>query len=103
MNKEILGNLLRDALNPEFLEIDDRTEAHSGHASSGDGGHYEVRIVSSRFAGLAPLARHRLVNTVTDPVRQELHALSIKAYSPEEFAAQNPPKTPRPTIALNVL
>ena len=103
MNKEILGNLLRDALNPEFLEIDDRTEAHSSHASSGDGGHYEVRIVSSRFAGLAPLARHRLVNTATDPVRQEIHALSIKAYSPEEFAAQNPPKTPRPTIALNVL
>ena len=103
MNKEILGNLLRDALNPEFLEIDDRTEAHSGHASSGDGGHYEVRVVSSQFAGLTPLARHRLVNTVTDPVRQEIHALSIKAYSPEEFAAQNQPKTPRPTIALNVL
>jgi BolA protein len=103
MNKEILGNLLREALNPEFLEIDDRTEAHSGHASSGDGGHYELRIVSSQFVGLAPLARHRLVNTATDPVRQEIHALSIKAYSPEEFAAQNQPKTPRPTIALNVL
>ena len=103
MNKEILGNLLRDALNPEFLEINDRTKSHSGHASSGGGGHYEVRIVSSRFAGLPPLARHRLVNTVTDPLRQEIHALTIKAYSPEEFAAQNQSKTQRPAIALNVL
>ena len=103
MNKEVLEELLRNALSPEFLEIEDRTEAHSGHASSGGGGHYAVRIVSSRFEGLAPLARHRLVNTATDPVRQEIHALTVKAYTPEEFAARNQSPAGRPAIPLNVL
>ena len=103
MNKEILEELLRNALNPEFLEVEDRTEAHSGHASSGGGGHYAVRIVSGRFEGLAPLARHRLVNTATDSVRQEIHALTVKTYTPTEFAAQNQSPTGRPAIPLNVL
>ncbi len=67
MNKEILGNLLRDALSPEFLEINDRTESHSGHASSGGGGHYEVSIVSSQFAGLAHW--HVTVWSIRPPTR----------------------------------
>ncbi|PKY10213.1 BolA family transcriptional regulator [Acidithiobacillus marinus] len=101
MNKQQLEQLLEDALHPEFMEVKDRTEAHSEHEQSDGGGHYELRIVCAQFAGMAPLARHRLVNAATESVRDQMHALAVKAYTPEEFAALNQPKAPRRTISLN--
>jgi BolA family transcriptional regulator, general stress-responsive regulator len=68
---------------PEALEIEviDDSEAHAGHAgAAGGAGHYRVRIVSPRFEGLAPLARHRLVyHAVSDWMPERIHALSIDA------------------------
>lgn len=101
MNKQVLEQLIEDALHPELLEIRDRSEAHSSHEQSDGGGHYELRIVCHQFEGMAPLARHRLVNAATESVREKIHALAVKAYTPEEFAALNKPKTQRPTISLN--
>ena len=46
MNKELIENAVRAALEPQELQIRDRSEAHAGHAGGGDGGHYELRIVS---------------------------------------------------------
>jgi BolA protein len=42
-----------------------------------------VRIRSARFAGLAPVARHRLVyDALGDWMRQGIHALAIDARAP---------------------
>src|SRR3546814_5373589 len=50
------------AFTPTFLQIDDDSHLHAGHAGARSGrGHYRVEIVSTRFAGLALLARHRAV------------------------------------------
>jgi BolA protein len=75
------------ALAPESLELTDESGQHVGHpgARSG-GGHYRLTIVSPRFRGLAPLARHRLVYAALGPLMQgPIHALAITAYAPEEF------------------
>jgi stress-induced morphogen len=46
--------------------------------------------VSTRFIGLGALQRHRLVNSVLAPLWQsDLHAVSITAQSPDEFAAHS--------------
>ncbi len=103
MNKDILSKLLEEALHPEFLEVMDRTKAHSEHEQSDGGGHYEVRIVCAEFVGMPSLARHRLINEATASVREAIHALAVKAYTPEEFAALNQPKKSRPAIALKTL
>lgn len=75
------------ALSPESMEILDESAKHAGHeGAKGGGGHYWLTIVSSRFAGLATLARHRLVyETLGDMMHKEIHALSIKAYTPNEI------------------
>ena len=47
--------------------------------------HFAVFIVSSRFAGLKPLERHRLVYAAAAPLLPgRIHALQINALTPEE-------------------
>ena len=73
-------------LGAEFVEVDDQTHLHAGHSGAVAGGsHFEVVVISKAFEGLATLARHRLVyQAVGDAMTQDIHALSIKAYTPGE-------------------
>jgi acid stress-induced BolA-like protein IbaG/YrbA len=55
----------------------------------GDGAHFEAVVVSPRFAGLPRVRQHQLVYAALgDRMREEIHALSMKTYSPEEWAAR---------------
>ena len=74
-------------LEPEKIEIVDESARHAGHegAKSG-GGHYLLTIVSRRFSGKSALARHRMVYTaLQEMMHKNIHALSVKAYTPEEI------------------
>lgn len=75
------------SLKPSSLEIIDQSHRHAGHAGARDGrGHFDVRVVSELFKGKLPLARHRLVfAAVGNLMETDIHALSIKALSPDEL------------------
>lgn len=78
---------LRAALAPDVLEIVDESAAHAGHAGAREGGHFTIRIVSPAFAGKTLIQRHRLVHAaVADLMRRDIHALSIKAQTPDEVS-----------------
>ncbi len=52
----------------------------------GDGQHFNAVIVSDAFAGKRLIARHQLVYAALgDRMRAEIHALSMKTLTPEEF------------------
>jgi len=54
---------------------------------SDDNTHFEARLIGPEFAGLKPLARHQLVyRALGARMGQEIHALSIEAFTPEEWA-----------------
>ena len=57
---------------------------------TGDGSHFAAVVVSPLFAGLTPIKRERLVmETVREQVASgELHALSVKAMTPEQWAVR---------------
>ena len=75
-------------LAPVQLDIKDDSARHAGHAGAKSGGHYVVRIVSARFAGLGVMQRHRLVyDAAGDLMQNGIHALSITARTPEEMQA----------------
>jgi BolA protein len=79
---------LQQSLAPAVLELSDDSALHAGHpgAASG-GGHYSVKIVSSRFEGLRLVMRHRLVyDSVHDMMHTEIHALAITALAPSEIS-----------------
>ncbi|WP_308418652.1 BolA family protein [Chitinimonas arctica] len=73
---------------PLVLELRDDSGKHVGHAGAASGGgHFQLRIVSERFAGLKPVARHRLVyETLGELMRRDIHALAIDARAPGEDA-----------------
>jgi BolA protein len=83
---DMLRTRLTEALEPTRLEIIDQSAAHAGHeGAKGGGGHYVVTIASAAFAGLPLLKRHRLVYAaVGEAMKDEIHALSIRAYAPDE-------------------
>ena len=53
---------------------------------SGDGRHFEATVISDQFEGQSLLQRHRMVNAAVEKQisNDELHALSIKAYTPQQ-------------------
>jgi len=83
-----IDSVLRTALAPlQHLEVINESHLHAGHAGAGEGSHFRVKIVSAQLAGLARVARHRLVyDALRDVIPQGVHALAIEARSPAEVA-----------------
>jgi acid stress-induced BolA-like protein IbaG/YrbA len=56
---------------------------------SDDNTHYEAIVVAREFEGKRSLARHQLIyKTLGKLMGNEIHALSIRAYTPEEWQQQ---------------
>jgi len=52
----------------------------------GDGQHFTAVIVSDAFSGKRLIQRHQIVYAALgDRMREEIHALSMKTLTPEEF------------------
>ena len=60
-----------------------------GHVE-GDGRHWDATVVTSAFEGLRPIQRHQKVyGTLGDKMaNDEVHALSMKTFTPDEWKAQ---------------
>ena len=55
----------------------------------GDGQHFEAVIVSPAFTGQSMVQQHQTVyRALGDRMHEEIHALSMKTYTPEQWAAQ---------------
>ncbi|NLD67691.1 MAG: BolA/IbaG family iron-sulfur metabolism protein [Limnobacter sp.] len=55
---------------------------------SGDGRHFEALIVSPAFEGKRAVQRHQIVyQALGDRMREEVHALSMKTLTPDEYAS----------------
>jgi len=83
---ERMRERLAAALAPTLCEIEDESHRHAGHAGAASGGgHYRLRLVSTRFSGLSPLARHRLVyDSLAALMTREIHALTMTLLAPED-------------------
>jgi acid stress-induced BolA-like protein IbaG/YrbA len=78
MNPEQVADLIRTGLPGADI-----------HVESPDNTHFAARVVASEFAGLRSIARHQLIyRALGEPMGREIHALSIDALTPEEWAAR---------------
>jgi BolA protein len=88
----IIREKLTEGLAPRRLEIEDDSWRHAGHhhdggmdATPGGESHFNLVIVSDAFQGLSRLARQRAVNALLkEELAGPIHALSIKALTPQE-------------------
>ncbi len=77
-----------DALTPSKLLVFDNSHLHIGHLGAKDGGgHFAVEIISSQFAGLNRIKRHRLVYQQVSALFKSgaIHALEVQAHTPDEI------------------
>lgn len=67
--------------------IQGRLERATVRVQSDDNTHFSALVVADEFEGKRQLARHQLVyEALGTLVGNEIHALSIKAYTPAEWA-----------------
>lgn len=78
MNAELLQSIIAAGLACEHLAVE------------GDGRHWYATVVSAEFEGKRLLARQRLVYaTLGERIKtDEVHALSMKTYTPAEWASK---------------
>lgn len=74
-------------LNLDIFEFQDDSHLHAGHAGNTGGGHYEILLVSEAFKDVSRLNRQRMVKTLLQDLFSDglIHALSIKAQTPDEY------------------
>ncbi|MDD2610331.1 MAG: BolA family transcriptional regulator [Giesbergeria sp.] len=79
MTAEQLQQLIGAGLSCQHLSVE------------GDGRHWYATIVSPEFEGKRAIARHQRVYATLGSKLQtdEVHALSMKTYTPAEWAAQS--------------
>ena len=84
---DMIREYLTSTLHPVHLEIVDESHKHIGHAGARQGGgHFRVNIVSASFNGKSLVERHQMVYaSLSEAMQHDIHALSIKAVTPEEF------------------
>ena len=77
-------------MNPQAIQqlIESGLAGATATVESPDGVHFEATVVCPAFAGKLPLARHRMVYaTLGERMGREIHALAIKALTPDESTA----------------
>jgi acid stress-induced BolA-like protein IbaG/YrbA len=78
MNPEQVAELISAALPEASVQV-----------RSDDNTHYAARVIGAAFVGLRTLARHQLIyRALGERMGREIHALSIEAYTPEEWSAR---------------
>lgn len=88
MNDRIqrIRQALAEHLDTDDIAIRDDSHLHAGHAGAATGlGHFHVTVRSTRFDGVRPLARHRMVyDALGTLMRTDIHALQIRALASDE-------------------
>ena len=70
-------------LSSGHLDVADESHMHSRGLET----HYKAVIVGDAFAGRRAVQRHQLVYRALGPLMQEIHALALHTYTPDEWAA----------------
>ena len=91
----IMRGKLQSAFQPTRLELEDDSARHAGHHHEGglDGqpggeSHFNLTVVAKAFEGQGRVERQRAVNALLrDELSGPVHALSIRALTPQEDAA----------------
>lgn len=81
-----IESILTSDFAPTKILVKDQSHLHAGHAGAQDGrGHFAVTIVSEQFEGQSKIARHRMIfDALGELMQTDIHALSIRALTPDE-------------------
>ena len=82
-----IENILHKHFDVFKINIIDESYKHKNHKKDTSGGHFRLLVVSDDFKEYSLVARHRLIyKALNSMIKKEIHALSIKALSIEEYS-----------------
>ena len=86
-----IEDALVSSLEATHVEVVDNSAGHANHLGAKDGGgHFAVVVVSRTFRGLSRIAAQKLVyKTLADLMREDIHALSMRTFTPEQWTADH--------------
>ncbi len=74
MDPETIKELIKETISTTYIQVE------------GDGSHFHAVIVSKDFEGKTPIERHKMVySALGNSMKSDIHALSIKAYTPSQW------------------
>lgn len=82
---ERIEQRLRDQLPVVELVLENESHMHR----RGQDSHFKLVLVSPAFAGQSLVKRHQTVYGVLQEEMQQLHALALHTFTPEEWAARD--------------
>jgi BolA protein len=86
---------LQQAFAPTHLDVVNESFMHS--VPPGSESHFKVVVVSERFDGMNPVARHRAAHeALAAELASGIHALSVEARTPAEWAERGGQTNPSP-------
>lgn len=89
-----IEKIVCDAFSPLHLELVNESYMHS--VPAGSESHFKLVLVSEQFSGLRSVARHQKVYAVLGELMQQIHALALHTYTPEEWQEQGvAPESPK--------
>ena len=79
-------------MNPQQVAqlIEEGLAGSRASVTSGDNVHFDAVVIAPAFTGKRAVQRHQLVYaTLGAAVGNEIHALALQAFTPEEYAVQD--------------
>lgn len=87
--KEKITKKILKAFEPQFFEITNESSSHAVPKNSES--HFKVVIVSKSFYDLNLVQRHqRVYKILEDEMSNDIHALAMHTFIPEEWAKKGP-------------
>ena len=83
--QNIISKKISEVVTVDSIEVYDYTAQHENHATFDGNFHLSMTLISPDFEGMSLIERHQLVYKAVDEYMDgEIHALTMKTYTPEE-------------------
>ncbi|MEC7918479.1 MAG: BolA family protein, partial [Candidatus Neomarinimicrobiota bacterium] len=83
--QNIISKKISEVITVDSIDVYDYTAQHENHATFDGNFHLSMTLISSDFEGMSLIERHQLVyKTLDEYMHGEIHALTMKTYTPEE-------------------
>jgi BolA protein len=94
IKQTVIEQTVQQAFSPAYLELVNESYMHS--VPEGSESHFKLVLVTDQFNGLRSVARHQKVYAALGDVMQQIHALALHTYTPEEWQVkQSVPASPQ--------
>lgn len=81
--QQAIDKRIRDAFAPQHIELVNESFMHN--VPPGSESHFKLVLVADSFSGLRSVARHQAVYAALGDMMQQIHALALHTFTPDEW------------------